>query len=295
MKRYIFMLLTVIASLSLPAKAQEIKVVLSEDARKINRDVQGGVSTIAFETSIKDLIIDNQSNDEHISMPGGIQLFLIQPESDEYVVNLGYPKRSYILKAANLPEFLLNIDEVRPNSVLYYTVVLAKEYPINLTAEYLFSKSSKHGFRVSFGRQYGGYISYKYGDYQKSGINIEDVTQDTDFSKATCLGRIRRALYGGVRLGIYTSTLQQLYILTGGGYSEYGRQWENPLNVQGHKYFITDYIRGVGVEFGSQYIFNNWLCLSAGIDITTASGRTSIDYTLGAGLNLNLAKFLKKK
>lgn len=295
MKRCIFTLLSVLACAVMTTQAQELKVIQSDDMRKINRDVQGGISTVVFETSIKNLIIDNQDNDEHISMPGGIQLFLIQPESNEYVENLGYPKRSYILKATNLPEYLLNIEEIQPNTVLYYTVILANRYPMNFSAEYILSKSSKHGFRLSFGRKFGGYISYKFGDYIKSGINIDNVTQDTDFSKAKLLGTIRQAIYGGFRMGIYTSSHQQLYILTGGGYSEYGRQWENPLNVQSHKYFYTDYLQGVGVNLGVQCIFADWLCLSAGSDITLARGKASIDYALGLGVNLNSTKNKKYK
>lgn len=281
------------------ANAQELKVTKSPDRNKVNREVSDGIASIVFESGIKDLSISNEMDDEQINPADGMTIFLIKPESEEYVRELGFPRRSYILKTPKTSEFILQLDEIMPNNVYYYTVTLPNKFPLMLSAEYLFSQSTSYGFRVSFGRQIGGYVSYRWGKYKASGNSIDNVTTDGDVSNAKYLGRIREAITGGVRVGVLYNDVWKtkfgLYLLVGGGYGKYGRQWQNPTELEGNIYFYTDYIQGFNGDLAIQCTLDDWIVLSAGADAIFSKSRTSFDYQLGVGINLNFTKMFKRK
>lgn len=283
----------------LVANAQELKVTKSPDRNKVNREVSDGIASIVFEYGIKDLSISNEMDDERINLGDGMTIFLIKPESDEYVRELGYPRRSYILKTPKTSEFLLQLNEIMPNNVYYYTVTLPNKFPLTLSAEYLFSKSTCYGFRVSFGRQIGGYVSYRWGKYKASGNSIDNITTDGDVSSAKYLGHIREAITGGVRVGVLYNDVRKtkfgLYLLVGGGFGKYGRQWQNPTELEENIYFYTDYIKGFNGDLAIQCTLGDWIVLSAGADAIFSKRRTSFDYQLGVGINFNFTKMFKRK
>lgn len=281
------------------SEAQELKVTRSPDGNKINREVSGGTSTIVFESGVKDLSISNDMRDECLQITNDMTVFLIQPESEECVRELGYPKRTYILKTPKTPEYLLQLNEIMPSNVYYYTVTMPNRYPLSFTAEYLFSQSTSYGIRLSYGKQIGGYFSYRWGEYKPSGNSIDEISIDGDVSNAKCLGYIREAITGGVRVGIlYNDILNRrigVYLLVGGGYGEYGRQWQNPTQLDGNIYFYSDYIKGFNGDAAIQCTIGNWIVASVGADAILSKGRTSIDYQLGVGINLNFTKLFKRK
>lgn len=279
--------------------SQELKVTLSEDKNKVNRDVGNGVSTIVFESTIKNLIISDDFNDERLEVADNLTFFLINPESETYVNELGYPKRTFMLKTPATSEYILETGQIFPNTVLYYTVTLPHQFPFTISAEYLFTKSSSYGLRLSCGKQFGGYLSYKWGTYNPSGHNISDVTTDTDLTHAKYLGKIRTSITGGARFGVLTKNIKNfqnaLYILIGGGYGTYGRQWENDTQVDGNVYFYTDYMKGFNGELSLQLMMCDWIAFSVGADMLISKGKVSLDYMIGVGLNLNFNKLKKKK
>lgn len=271
--------------------AQELKINLSTDKNKINRDTRNGIATIAFESSIKNLNIVNEMEDEKIDISDELVFYLIQPETDEYVQQLGYPRRTFLLKASNTNEYVLETPEIRPNTVTYYIVTLQNKFPFSLSAEYLFTQSSKYGIRLSIGNKFGGYVSYKWGEYIASGKNLEEIHTDTDLTNAKNLGFIRTSITAGVRFGLLHKNISNsqygLYLLLGGGYGEYGRQWRNPTQVEGNIYFYSDYMKGFNGELALQMTLCDWFTFSAGADILVDKGKVSIDYMLGIGANLN--------
>lgn len=287
-----FLLTLVLCAISIEIVcAQDIKVTLSPDKGKINRDVKDGVATVFFESAIKNLVIDNDEGDERISTPNGLIIYLIEPRSTDDINLLGYPKRDFFLKAPNVPEYMLSIDEIFPNTVLYYTVTLPNRFSTYISAEYLLSKTSPYGLRVSFGKQFGGYVSYKWGRYKKRGVNIAHVTDDNNLTGATDLGYIRTGITGGVRLGFMHKPNISLYALVGGGYGEYGRLWSNLRLVSNDTYFYSDYIKGFEGDAAFQCVLFKWMALSIGTDLVVGNGNVSVDYQIGVGINLDCDKY----
>lgn len=297
--RNIILVISLVVGYVFAVNAQELKVVPSEDDHKVNIDVRNGVSTIAFESSIKDLTIDDDYGDECIRTSDGTMMFFIQPRSQEVVEGYGYPSRTFLLKTSKTPEYKLEIPEILPNTVYYYTVVMPNLFPLSLTAEYLYSQSSKYGFRISFGKQYGAYISYKWGEYKASGNNLKYIQTDSDLTNADFLGYIRKSLTAGARIGVFHKNIYTrnwgAYILVGGGYGEYGRQWCNPLQIEGNRYFYSDYMKGFEGTLSLQAMLYDWLSVSIGMDMLVSDGKVSTDYMIGVGINVNNPFFKKKK
>lgn len=279
--------------LSLPMLGQELKVTLSPDDKKIDRNAKEGVSTIVLDSHVKGLTVRNETDDELLKPSEDLFIYRVDTKKD--FERYDCSQRALILNSPRTSEYLLEIEEILPNKVLYYTIVLTEQYPCNFTCEYIFAKSVKHGLRLSYGKRIGFYLSYKWGDYKKAGANIAEVRNDCNVAYATSLGYIRNAYTGGLRLGIFHKDDCNLYILAGGGYGEYGRQWKNPLEVEKNIYFHSDYIKGIEGELGVQCTLWNFVCLSIGTDALFGDGQVSVDYQLGVGLNLNIDKILKRK
>ncbi len=280
--------------LSVNVSAQTLKVTLSSDERKIDRNTSGGVSTIVFDSKVKGLTINNERNDQWLKPSENMYVYLIDTKKD-LKDGYEYSHRNFILNSPKSAEYLLEIDEILPNQVLYYTIVLPEQYPNSLSCEYIFSKTAMHGIRVSYGKRFGFFLSYKWGKYKKRGTDISTITQDYDVTHANELGYIRTAITGGFRLGVMHKDPASLYVLIGGGYGEYGRQWENLLEVNHNTLFYSDYIKGFEGEITCQCILYNWLSVSLGANMVVGNGNISIDYQIGVGLNLNFDKFTKKR
>lgn len=276
--------------------SQTLQVSLSPDKSKVDRGAKGGIATIFFDSSIEDLsiICTDENPDETIEMINdNLRYIRIDVKKDIEADGVCY--RNYLLKSGSTAEYYLTTEELVPNQVLYYTVVLPDQFPSLLSVEYLFSKSAKHNIRLSYGRRFGGFVSYKWGDYKKKGTNIDVYSQDCDLSFANNVGGIRNALIGGLRLGLFQKEISDkryaLYLMVGIGYGEYGRQWENPMLVGNSTYFYSDYIKGIDSEISLEFVFFNWLSLSAGADIIMGNGRVSVDYLIGLGISFNTDNF----
>lgn len=178
-----------------------------------------------------------------------------------------------------------------------YTMITTRKpegFPIRLSVEYLYSKTGYHGIRAAYGGRFGIYGAYKWGEYYKAGINIDDYGKDADVSQASELGFIRRAYTGGVRLGLNKKSVP-LYAYVGGGYGEYGRQWQNTYEVDGNIYFCSDYIKGFEGEIGLSCVLFDFISLSAGTSAVFGNGKMSVDYQLCAGISINQTKLFKRK
>lgn len=178
-----------------------------------------------------------------------------------------------------------------------YTLITTRKpesFPIRLSVEYLYSKTAYHGVRVAYGGRFGGYVAYKWGKYFKAGTNIVEYSVDADVSHATKLGYIRRAITAGLQMGVNKKVIP-IYVYLGGGYGEYGRQWQNLTEINNNIYFHSDYLKGVEAEAGLSCVLYDWLSLSAGGSAVFDNGKMSVDFQLCAGISLELKKFFKKK
>lgn len=284
---------TVLIFVSLQMSGQELKVTLSSDDKKIDRNAPKGVSTIVLDSHVKDLEVRNETDDELIKPSKDLFIYRVDTKKD---IERGYElsQRTLILNSPQTSEYLLEIEEILPNRVLYYTIVMSEQYPGSFTCEYLYTKSAMHGIRISYGREFGFYLGYKWGHYKKAGANISEVKEDYDVAHATQLGYVRNAYTLGMRIGLLHKEKCNLYILAGGGYGEYARQWENLFEVEKNIYFYSDYIKGFEGEIACQCTLNNWLCLSVGADALLGKGKVSVDYQLGVGINLNVEEVFKR-
>ena len=274
-------------------QAQNLKVELSHDKSKVDRSVRNGTATIFFDSNVDNLSIVSKEmrEDEPIKKIGNKLWFTnIDVKSDMAIEGVCY--RVFLLKSPSSAEYELKTDEISYNQVLYYTVVLPDQFPTTLSAEYLLTKTAMHGIRISYGKRFGGYVSYKWGEYKKAGTCIDDFGEDTDVSPASFLGYIRNSYTAGLRLGI-NQKLVPVYLYIGGGYGEYGRQWQNQTEIDKNIYFHSDYLKGFEGELGVSCIICKYLYLSLGADALFAKGKISADYQIGVGLNLNMDNLFK--
>lgn len=279
--------------------AQTLKVELSPDKSKVDRSTQNGTATIFFDSNVDDLkIVCTDEKTEEPVQKIGKKMWFTHIDVKKDIMDDGVCYRNFLLKSSESAEYCLTTPEIGYNQVLYYTVVLPNQFPTTLSAEYLFTKTSKNAVRVSFGKRFGGYLSYKWGDYYKAGADISTITEDYDISNAELLGYIRTAITGGVRIGLVnlqkTEYPFMMNLLVGGGYGEYGRQWENNTEVNRNIYFHSDYIKGFDAELSLQAILCNWLVLSPGVEMIVDKNNITFDYQIGLGLNIPIGRFKAK-
>ena len=253
--KHLLQLLLLIAAL--PSFSQELKVK-EGSTRNIGRNLNDSTAMVVFKSDVEGLTIDNDTKDS----------FRIQENNTIFYINVlketlddgaEFCSRKFRLYSPKSSQYELEIDDIQPRQVFFYTVVLPDYYPLTMSAEYLYSKTSKHGFRLSFGKRFGFYLAYKWGDFKKAGADISSVNSDYDVTKAKKLGYIRNSITGGWRLGLMHKDKTSAYLLVGGGYGEYGRQWENTFEVDNNIYFYSDYIKGFDGELSCQCIFYDWL------------------------------------
>jgi hypothetical protein len=271
--------------------SQTLKVELSPDKSKVDRSVTNGTATIFFDSNVEDLSIvcTDQNPKEPIQKIGNkFWVMHVNPKKDIEMDDICY--RNFLLKSPSSAEYYLATPEIGNNQVLYYTVVLPKSYPKVLSAEWIFNKSGKYGFRIAYGRRYGLLLGCSWGEYRPSGDNINRVTTDCDLIGAKLKGYIKTTVYGGMRMGLLSKKDIGMYLNLGLGYGEYGRQWENKNIVENSKYFYSDYIKGLNVNssiglnlFGTH--------LSFGIDMIMSKGKFVTEPQFGFGLAFNTGKW----
>lgn len=276
-------------------QAQTLQVELSPDKSKVDRSVNNGTATIFFDSNVNDLsVVCTEAKNEEPIQKIGNKLWFMHVDVKKDMEDDGVCYRNFLLKSPSSAEYYLTTPEIGYNQVLYYTVVMPDRFPVTLSAEYLYTKSSLHGIRVSYGGRIGAYVSYKWGKYFKTGININDFNEDTDVTHASELGYIRNSYIGGVRIGLNHKYIP-IYAFVGGGYGEYGRQWQNLTEIDNNIYFYSDYIKGFEGEVGLSCVLYDYLFLSVGMDAVFGRGKVSTDFQLGIGISLNQSKLFKRK
>lgn len=280
--------------LAVDVNAQNLKVTLSTDTKKVNRNnVQEGLATIVFDSKVKDLIIDNNTDDQWTKPNENMFVYLIDTKRD-IERNYEVSQRTFVLNSPSSAEYILETGEIHSKQFLYYTVVLPPQYPVTLSMEWLMSLHAQKGLRVSFGGRYGLFIGVTWGDFRPSGDNIDLITTDCDLTYAKSRGYIRTTFFGGFRMGLISISDFSLYTYIGAGYGEHGRQWENKTRLENSKYFYSDYMKGVNTNLGLSLYYRNAI-LSFGGDMIMAKNKFMIEWQLGLGIYLNTIKWSKRK
>lgn len=283
MKRTYILILLLLMPLHLSAQRLKIK---PGDSNRVYRDLKDGHALVLFETSLKDLrILPTLKEDIVMDEQNGNYLYFIETDlraSDTFFVP---NERKYLLKSSESEETVVEIEDMVPKNVYYFTVVLPVRFPLSFSVEYMFSKSAAHSIRIAGGTRYGGYLCYKWGEYHPAGINIDNYREACDVSQATYIGGIRTGITGGVRIGVIKKYIPT-YIYIGGGYGRYGRQWQNPLEINKNIYFHSDYISGFEGEAGVSITVLKFLSISAGADLLVGNNKISTDFQLSVGISL---------
>ena len=279
--------------LSINVSAQALKVTLSPDERKVNRNTKNGVSTIVFDSKVKELAIDNGTDDQWMKPSENMYVYLIDTQQD---LARGYElsQRTFILNSPKSAEYLLEIDEIIPNQVLYYTVVLPRQFPITLSAEWLMNHHVQKGVRLGYGGRYGFIIGGTLGGYRPSGDNIDNVTTDCDLTYANKRGYIRTTVFGGFRMGLINMSAFSMYSYVGLGYGEHGCQWENKTRLENSKYFYSDYMKGMNTNLGISLVYS-MVALSFGGEMIMSKGEFMLEWQLGLGVYLDTTNWCKHK
>ena len=269
---------------------QKMKLVVNNNFSNLYRSDRDGTAQIIIKSRIKNLEVYTNFENTTATHPFEDEYIFTIPVTSEM---MEYGENKGIITFKHTKYAMLQHNTiVLPNQRQYYNLYLPNQFPNNLSIEYIFSKSSKYGFRISFGKQLGGFVEYHGGEYNKTGSSIESVNEDCNVSNAKEKGYIRRSVIGGAKLGLLymdiSKTTLGIYALIGGGYGEYGRQWENPTEVNGNIYFYSDYIKGFEGETALLFTIGNWFNVSCGADALFGKGKVSVDYRIGCGLNLNI-------
>lgn len=273
------------------ALCQRMKLVANDKPNNLYRSSIDGNAQIVIKSRIKDLQVETN-----------FEAKIIQPFEDEFIITVpvtsemiefGENKGVLTFKSRKYAT-LEHMTVIQPNQRQYYNIYIPNKFPQNLSVEYVFSKSSKYGIRLSYGKQISGFVEYHGGEYCKTGSSIESITEDCNVTKAKAKGYIRQSIIGGLKLGLFYKTIFNkpigVYTLIGGGYGEYGRQWENLTEINGNVYFYSDYIKGFDGEVAVAFTIGDWLIVSCGTDALFGKGKVSVDYRIGCGVNLNIDK-----
>lgn len=289
-KRVLQLLLSLLA---LPSYSQDLKVKEGE-FNKVGINLEDSMAMVIFKSDVKELTIENDAKDS-IKVEDNNTVYFIDVGKEINHDGAEFCSRAFYLYCPKSSVYKLQIEDIQPKQVTFYTIVLPDNYPLSLSTEYLYTKTSKHGIRLSFGKRFGFYLAYKVGDFNKAGADISLVNKDYDVTKSKKLGYIRNAFTGGLRFGMLRTEKASAYLLVGGGYGEYGRQWSNPMLVDGSSYFYSDYIKGFDGEIALQLSLCDWLCASFGTELIVGNGKISVDYMIGLGVNFNFDKLAKLK
>ena len=326
LKPFLLVLLFVLPQIGFGQKLKVINETAKASGKKfvqkVYREKGNGHAVLCFESSVTGLHIISNANDSlWFEESEGAKRYFLDIDLTEHKTEVNgitfitsAPRhRELILRAPEAEDYLLKTDELMP-TVYYYKVLLPDKFPVTISAEYLssshYSSSSKgfnnaltswsvhskiRGVRLAYGGRYGIYCSFRWGEYRPAGQNIDNITIDFDVSHAKYLGIIRRSYVAGTKIGIWNNDYAPIYIYLGGGYGEYGRQWENPYIILDSKYFHSDYIKGFNGDVGISTILLGAFPVSFGADIVVGNGKISVDYQFGIGLSLQRALFTRKK
>ena len=144
------------------------------------------------------------------------------------------------------------------------------------------------GLRMSAGRRWGGYLSFKFSGQKREGFNADEIGKDVDVSKKTYLGRIRNSYMAGVKYGIISRDYP-LYAYLGFGYGDDGSQRSNGKKGKERVSYYNNYTNGFEGELGANRVLFDFLSLSMGADVLFGH-RVAFDINCTIGFAVDLTQ-----
>ena len=173
-------------------------------------------------------------------------------------------------------------------------VQVTNVFPLHVTCEMdLVRIFDLFGFRVSAGKEWGGYFLLKFSHENRVGFNADELGGDIDFSKKTSKGRMRNSYMIGVKRGVIHLGYP-IYAYLGVGYGEEWIQRSSKKKGEGNISYYTGYSKGFESELGANFVLLDFLSVSMGADFIFGSS-VAIEINCTVGLAIDPTKIFRKR
>ena len=263
----IFVLASLCACVETSAQHLEVKGV-----RKKSK--ASDCATIVFKSDFDDLKVISMSSDSIYKKKGCeynnvwtqyVDLRYEREHAADTLIN-----RSFVLHTPYTKELELTVpgkDKQLSQAIYEYKVRMIDYFPLRVACEVDVVRLRDYfGLRMSAGRRWGGYLSFKFSGQKREGFNADEIGKEMDVSKKTYLGRIRNSYMAGIKYGIISRNYP-LYAYLGFGYGDDGSQRSNGEKGKERISYYNDYTNGFEGEVGANWVLFDFLSLSMGADV----------------------------
>jgi hypothetical protein len=200
--------------------------------------------------------------------------------------------RSFILHTPYTKDLELTVpgkDKQLSQAIYEYKVRMIDYFPLRVACEVDVVRLRDYfGLRMSAGRRWGGYLSFKFSGQKREGFNADEIGKEVDVSKKTYLGRIRNSYMAGIKYGIISRDYP-LYAYLGLGYGDDGSQRSNGKKGKERISYYNDYTNGFEGEVGANWVLFEFLSLSLGADVLFGH-RIAFDINCTIGFAVDLTQ-----
>ena len=196
----IFVLASLCACVETSAQHLEVKGV-----RKKSK--ASDCATIVFKSDFDDLKVISMSSDSIYKKKGCdynnvwtqyVDLRYEREHAADTLIN-----RSFVLHTPYTKDLELTVpgkDKQLSQAIYEYKVRMIDYFPLRVACEVDVVRLRDYfGLRMSAGRRWGGYLSFKFSVQKREGFNADEIGKDVDVSKKTYLGRIRNSYMAGIK------------------------------------------------------------------------------------------------
>jgi hypothetical protein len=200
--------------------------------------------------------------------------------------------RSFVLHTPYTKDLKLTVpgkDKQLSQAIYEYKVRMIDYFPLRVACEVDVVRLRDYfGLRMSAGKRWGGYLSFKFSGQKREGFNADEIDKEVDVSKKTYLGRIRNSYMAGIKYGIISRDYP-LYAYLGLGYGDDGSQRSNGKKGKERISYYNDYTNGFEGEVGANWVLFDFLSLSMGADVLFGH-RIAFDINCTIGFAVDLTQ-----
>ena len=253
-------------------------------------------ATIVFKSDFDDLKVISMSSDSIYKKKGCeysnvwtqyVDLRYEREHAADTLIN-----RSFVLHTPYTKDLKLTVpgkDKQLSQAIYEYKVRMIDYFPLRVACEVDVVRLRDYfGLRMSAGKRWGGYLSFKFSGQKREGFNADEIGKEVDVSKKTYLGRIRNSYIAGIKYGIISRDYP-LYTFLGFGYGDDGSQRSNGKKGKKHVSYYNNYTNGFEGEVGANWVLFDFLSLSMGADVLFGH-RIAFDINCTIGFAVDLTQ-----
>ena len=231
-------------------------------------------ATIVFKSDFNDLKVISMSSDSIYKKKGCeynnewtqyVDLRFEREHAADTLIN-----RSFVLHTPYTKDLELTVPgkgKQLSQAIYEYKVRMVDYFPLRVACEVDVVRLRDYfGLRMSAGRRWGGYLSFKFSGQKREGFDADEIGKEVDVSKKTYLGRIRNSYMAGIKYGIISRDYP-LYAYLGFGYGDDGSQRFNGKKGKERVSYYNNYTNGFEGEVGANWLLFDFLSLSMGADV----------------------------